>query len=642
MTGGDVTAQGGYDSAGIGGGRNGAVDTITINGNAVVDAKGGNSSGTAYGGGAGIGSGGGDSGGATAPNSGTITIGGTANVTATGGNSPASSNNAAGAGIGTGGAGQNGTQGTANVTITTSGTVSATGGTGNVGGNGAAVGTGGTTSGAGTPLPGYHSIAALAGANGEISPSGNIIVPANGSKTFTITPDSGYGISQVLINGTNNPAAVASGSYLFSSVTGNHSIAATFLSDTDAVDTDKTALTWDSIKGTNSAENNVTANLVTLPTSGASGTTILWSSSNTAVVSNTGAVTRPSFGSGDANVTLTATISKGTVSDTVVFNLIVKELAPTDAQAVAADKATLTWSVIQGTNTAENNVTANLAALPLTGANGTTISWLSSNTSVVSNTGVVTRPSFGSGDANVILTATIIKNAASGTVVFNLTVKQLVPTSVAFRATQVGGIANTVDSTGIVLTFFNVHETISQPVIGLTAGDITITDLNGSVTKGNLTGSGDTWTIALTHVAAQGDVEVDVNHFGNYTIVNPPRHVAVYRNMTPPFTITFNPNGGTVTPTRDLTGTNDTLSSLPTPTGSGGYRFDGWFTAISGGTQVTTSYVFTADTTIYARWTYLGGGGGSGVSIPVLHPAGLALLVLMLAGVVARRRHQTS
>jgi uncharacterized repeat protein (TIGR02543 family) len=200
------------------------------------------------------------------------------------------------------------------------------------------------------------------------------------------------------------------------------------------------------------------------------------------------------------------------------------------------------------------------------------------------------------------------------------------PTGVAFRAIQVGGIADTVNSTGILFTFFDVHEITSQPVIGLTAGDITITDLNGSATKGNLTGSGDTWTIELANVAAQGGVEVYVNHFGNYTIVNPPRHVAVYRDMVPPFTITFNPNGGTVTPTRDLTGTNDTLSSLPTPTRSG-YRFDGWFTAASGGTQVTASYVFTADSTIYARWTYTGGGVSS---IPTLNPMALVLLVLML------------
>ena len=46
------------------------------------------------------------------------------------------------------------------------------------------------------------------------------------------------------------------------------------------------------------------------------------------------------------------------------------------------------------------------------------------------------------------------------------------------------------------------------------------------------------------------------------------------------------------------------LSTLPTPTRPG-YRFDGWYTSATGGTQVTTSKVYTANTTIYAHWTQI-------------------------------------
>jgi len=42
--------------------------------------------------------------------------------------------------------------------------------------------------------------------------------------------------------------------------------------------------------------------------------------------------------------------------------------------------------------------------------------------------------------------------------------------------------------------------------------------------------------------------------------------------------------------------------SLPTPTRSG-YTFNGWFTAASGGTQVTGTYCPTSNTTLYAHWT---------------------------------------
>jgi ubiquitin len=81
------------------------------------------------------------------------------------------------------------------------------------------------------------------------------------------------------------------------------------------------------------------------------------------------------------------------------------------------------------------------------------------------------------------------------------------------------------------------------------------------------------------------------------------------------FTVTFNPNGGTVTPASAQTGADSKLSALPTPARSGSYSFDGWFTAASGGTQVTTETVFSENSTIYAHWTY-NIGGGSTVTTP--------------------------
>ncbi|MGN1003196.1 MAG: alpha-L-fucosidase [Oscillospiraceae bacterium] len=78
------------------------------------------------------------------------------------------------------------------------------------------------------------------------------------------------------------------------------------------------------------------------------------------------------------------------------------------------------------------------------------------------------------------------------------------------------------------------------------------------------------------------------------------------------YTITFNPNGGAVTPTFGATGADGKLASLPTPTRSGSYIFNGWYTAENGGTQVTTSTVFDTDATIYAQWTYTGGSGSGG------------------------------
>ena len=79
------------------------------------------------------------------------------------------------------------------------------------------------------------------------------------------------------------------------------------------------------------------------------------------------------------------------------------------------------------------------------------------------------------------------------------------------------------------------------------------------------------------------------------------------------FTITFDGNGGTPS-VGSMTTANQKLTSLPSASRSGSYSFDGWYTKKSGGTKVTTATVFSANTTVYAHWTYTGGGGSSGYS----------------------------
>ncbi len=69
-------------------------------------------------------------------------------------------------------------------------------------------------------------------------------------------------------------------------------------------------------------------------------------------------------------------------------------------------------------------------------------------------------------------------------------------------------------------------------------------------------------------------------------------------------TITFNANGGSVSPTSQSYTAYGAYGSLPTPTAPTGYTFSGWFTDANGGTQVTTSAtVPAAATTLYAHWT---------------------------------------
>lgn len=66
------------------------------------------------------------------------------------------------------------------------------------------------------------------------------------------------------------------------------------------------------------------------------------------------------------------------------------------------------------------------------------------------------------------------------------------------------------------------------------------------------------------------------------------------------YTVTFDANEGSVSPASAKT-ENGKLSTLPTPTREG-HVFTGWYTAKDGGELVTTGTVFSADTTLYARW----------------------------------------
>ena len=74
----------------------------------------------------------------------------------------------------------------------------------------------------------------------------------------------------------------------------------------------------------------------------------------------------------------------------------------------------------------------------------------------------------------------------------------------------------------------------------------------------------------------------------------------------PTYTVTLHANGGSVSPASVTTGADGKLASLPTPTRSS-YSFNGWYTEKNGGAKVTTDTVFSANTTVYAHWTYTGG-----------------------------------
>ena len=96
------------------------------------------------------------------------------------------------------------------------------------------------------------------------------------------------------------------------------------------------------------------------------------------------------------------------------------------------------------------------------------------------------------------------------------------------------------------------------------------------------------------------DADTTCNTCGYERTVTPPAHEHI---------VTFDGNGGTSS-VGSMTTTNQKLTSLPSASRSGSYSFDGWYTEKSGGTKITTATIFSANTTVYAHWTYIGGGGG--------------------------------
>lgn len=124
------------------------------------------------------------------------------------------------------------------------------------------------------------------------------------------------------------------------------------------------------------------------------------------------------------------------------------------------------------------------------------------------------------------------------------------------------------------------------------------------------------YTLSGWYTAASGGTKVG-NGGASYT---PSATITLYAHWTAnEYTITFNANGGTcATASKEVTYLQ-TYGTLPTPTRAG-HTFDGWYTAASGGTRITSSSTVNvaADDTLYAHWTIItytiqyNANGGSG------------------------------
>ena len=205
------------------------------------------------------------------------------------------------------------------------------------------------------------------------------------------------------------------------------------------------------------------------------------------------------------------------------------------------------------------------------------------------------------------------------------------PADQEFKAWEIGGTEYKVGDSYTVLVDTEIKALWENSVITPTTYTVTVSnDGNG--------------TASASHAKAAAGTEITLTatpqigyHFKEWQVESPAGLVittnkftmpdgnvdvkAIFEKDAPPapteFIVTFDGNGGTPS-VGSMTTTDRKLTSLPSASRSGSYSFYGWYTEKSGGTKITTDTVFHANATVYAHWTYTGGGGG-GYNPPVTY-----------------------
>ena len=167
--------------------------------------------------------------------------------------------------------------------------------------------------------------------------------------------------------------------------------------DALCVEDTNTALSFDTIKNQNVAQNYISSDLNLVNTlQSICNSQIVWKISDTNVITTTGSV---SIGTEDQTVAVVATIKKGDYSTTKQFLLTVPSTNVSDEDALKE----ITFEMIKNKNERKKRVVSSLSLV--TSSLGKDIVWTSSNENVIDPyTGVVTKQSI---DTNVTLTATI-------------------------------------------------------------------------------------------------------------------------------------------------------------------------------------------------------------------------------------------
>jgi poly(beta-D-mannuronate) lyase len=157
----------------------------------------------------------------------------------------------------------------------------------------------------------------------------------------------------------------------------------------------------------------VTSNLV-LPDETLYFVQVSWESSDRDIINEDGIVSRPEYGEGDAIITLTATLSFNSNTDTKLFQVVVLEMP--DGAAGQVQEATTKLILMPG-----DTVYTDYLILPRISTFASQVSWETSDDSIIDLDGHVYQSD--TQTLSVTLTATITLEDATETKAFNLTVE---------------------------------------------------------------------------------------------------------------------------------------------------------------------------------------------------------------------------
>ncbi len=332
--------------------------------------------------------------------------------------------------------------------------------------------------------------------------------PSSVTQNLTLTTD---GLMGCTVSWVSSDAAISSGGAVTRPVTGDLPVALTAtvthngvsdtkafivtvkeqMTDAEAVAAAMEALVIGYAEGDSAT--GVTQNL-TLPTSGSSGCSISWASSSPAVISTAGVVNQPAVG--NAQVTMTATVSSHEVSQDVPFSLtVLGEMS--DGDAVAAAKAAL--NIVYASGDSASRVTRDLT-LPTSSIDGVVITWESDTPAVISTSGVVTQPE--TDPVIVTLTATLTSNAASDTKTFELDVQPPMSDAAAVAADKAAltiGYGPGDSASHVTGNLFLSTEGTNGSTISWVSSDPSIISISGGVTVPTDEDATVTMTATLTH-----------------------------------------------------------------------------------------------------------------------------------------------